>query len=322
MEYVLKVSLCVGTLLSTGVELSLPVRLVSFLSLDPYINSVLDPTSEHEHRSGDTSRLDKDSRASYSEHDLADNLSAVEDESDPDDVSINEKAFDEDSNYNSDELATVFGEDCSMADVPEEIVRGAVASARVDQAYEERAPRFADLYYACLRDNQVARESTSTISASSTSNEPNNFKCRSGLTNELDLEAGTDQNGDHTMSGTAACRGRPKSGPANSSFAFRVEDKLRAMQKNASYSSASSSNTSFSEAPVDELSTEKASDPQRTSDMIFTSCAAYRDLPSSDKTVELASSRDLKVCTNEIRGRSGLVKSKIQELEKRFSAAG
>ena len=322
MEYVLKVSLCVGTLLSTDVQVSLPVRLVGFLSLDPYINSVLDPASEHENRSGVTRQPDKDSKASYSEHNRADNLSTVEDESDPDDVSINETAFDEESDYNSDEVETVFGEDYLMADVPEEIVRGAVASACSDQVYGERAPRFADLYYACLRENQVAREATSTISASNTSNEPNNLKCRSGSTNELDLEAGTDQNSDHTIIGITACQGRPNSGPANSSFALRVEDKLRAMQKNASCSSASSSNTSFSETPVDELSTEKASDPQRTSDVIFTSCVAYRNLPSGDKTVEFASSRDLKVCKNEIRGRSGLVKSKIQELEKRFSAAG
>lgn len=322
MEYVLKVSLCVGTLLSTDVQLSLPIRLVSFLSLDPYINSVLDPASEHERHSGVTSQLDKDSRASYSEHDRPDNLPTVEDELDPDDVSVNETAFDEDSDYNSDEFETVFGEDYLMADVPKEIVRGAVASARVDQVYGECAPRFADLYYACLRENQVAREATLTISASSTLNESNNFKRRSDSTNGLDLEAGIDQNGNHTIIGTTACRGHPNSGQANSAFALRVEDKLRAMQKNASYSSASSSNTSFSEDPVDELSTEKASDPQRTSDMIYTSCVAYRDLPSGDKTVESTSSRDLKVCTNEIRGRSGLVKSKIQELEKRFSAAG
>ena len=157
MEYVLKVSLCVGTLLSTDVQLSLPVRLVSFLSLDPYINYVLDPASKHEHRSADTSQLDKDSRASYSEQDRADYLSAVEDELDPDDISINETAFDKDSDYG---FETVSEDDSSMADVPEEVVRRAVTSVCLDQVYGERAPRFADLYYACLRENQVAREAT------------------------------------------------------------------------------------------------------------------------------------------------------------------
>jgi len=300
------------------VQLSLPVRLVNFLSLDPYINSVLNPSSKYEHRSEDASQLDKDSRASYLEQDEADGL-PIGDEPDFGDVSIDEAAFDRDSDYDSEELESVFPEDSSMVDEPEEFVRRAVTSARIDQIYGGHAPRFADLYYACLQDSQATREASTTSSTSSSSSiEPR--ETRSGPADGLEsnLRASTDtQDNDHNI-GTVNMTRRscPNSGQAISSFALRVEDKLRAVQKNASVPSTSAS---FSEAPVDELSSKMTSDQERASDI---TAACRSDLPSVDKAVKTASSCDLITSKNEINGRSGLVRSKIQELEKRFSAAG
>lgn len=325
VEYVLKVSLCAGTLLSADVQLTLPVRLVNFLSLDPYISTLLNPSSKYEHRSEGASQLDKDSRASCFGHDEADDL-PIEDELDSGDVSIDETAFDRDSDYDSEELESVFPEDSSMVDEPEEFVRRAVTSARIDRIYGGHAPRFADLYYACLQDNQAAREASTTSSMSSSSSieqretgsYQHHFKRRSGLPNghESDLPANID---DHGSTVNMNCRGRPNSGQAVSAFALRVEDKLRAVQKNASASSASSTRSSFSEASVDEMASKMTSDQQRTSDITI----AYRpDLPPVDKAVKTASSCDLPISKNENNRRSGLVKSKIQELEKRFNAAG
>ncbi|KAK2461542.1 hypothetical protein APHAL10511_006005 [Amanita phalloides] len=312
VEYILKVSLSTGALLSSDVQVSLPIRLVNFLSLDPYINYMLNPTLKH-----GAPHPTQGSTISISPEDELGHRSASMDKS---------ATLDDDSDLEED-LDTVLPGDSPMADMPEEVVRRAIASARIDQTYGGRAPRFADLYYACLQDDQTITEVVdmskrpSIERAERFSNEQLDMGSRSRSDTLDGLELKISRSG-KDIGHTSVKRTRTTSetncdhaDQAMSSFAHRVEDKLRATYKTKSRSSASSSNASRCESPVDELISEMA-DLEKTSNK----SAVSKDLPTRDNAMEATGLRQTKMCQTEIRAKSGLVKSKIQELEKRFSA--
>jgi hypothetical protein len=186
VEYILKVTLSAGTLLTTDIEVSLPVRLVNFLSLDPHIDSVIDPTLQ---QSGSLSERRQSYQASYGSKVLGleqtGNGEATPPSNESSTIDLEESiseasAVTPQSDNDTEVLGTVLLDDFLTADITNEALDQATARARVDQVYAERAPRFADLYYACLLDDRQTAEKEEEEEELS-SNE-SNFECESCFT--------------------------------------------------------------------------------------------------------------------------------------------
>ncbi|KAF8627248.1 hypothetical protein AX15_004455 [Amanita polypyramis BW_CC] len=343
VEYILKVSLCVGTLLSSDMQVSLPIRLVNFLSVDPYINSVLDPASRNNSVCGETSHSyapDTDARALHGVQGSSCNPPLGSDDPESQGTSIDgtvilDDGDDDDDNY-SEYLDSILLGDSSRADGSEEVLQRTVTSARIDQTYGERAPRFSDLYYLCVQEKRAAGEGLEPENQPNVTREEtlsseyddDNFKSCLDRVSEFKSSLGTSKRVQN--SGTKET-GIPETarpdyqnieipGQLVSSFALRVEEKLQAAQRDASRPTVCSIETTCSGAlSVDGLLSEVASDSQKTTDKhVF--YKAYKDLQTDDELKESATQDQVQLRQSEVCGKAGSVKSKILELEKRLAA--
>ncbi|KAF8167616.1 hypothetical protein B0H34DRAFT_792324 [Crassisporium funariophilum] len=140
--YTIRVTISAGTLLSTDVNLSLPVQIVNFLSIDPPPTSPEMPLTRHGRPlSAHENLISGSDFVAQSDKSFTEGECPVtEDHGHREDLIMDTE--------DHDELGTL-----SFHDDTDEVVQFAVASASADADYADHAPRFADLYYSSLQEN-------------------------------------------------------------------------------------------------------------------------------------------------------------------------
>ncbi|KAF8641013.1 hypothetical protein AX17_000658 [Amanita inopinata Kibby_2008] len=379
VEYILKVIVCAGPLVTAAVQVSLPVHLVSFVSLDPPITSA----PEHSVR---TTNLDKETCRPPMVHNMTDirtsYFDGIEnsagtifplgyqcaDESETSTVECiaHRFTFERDLHPNDPEaidfVADAAGSDSGLSrsfsmvdDDADEVVQRAITSASLDLSHATRATRFSDLYDSPILD---AHDTKGTLQSPKLLD---NVQEEPSLTDqEKTVESLCPYNGSSAVQETtirnpdniwqtkvmdeinnvptAYCsQGKGKDGrPAASSFAIRVQDKLRAARGSSS-TLVPQTNAMTSGGVTSELYSEGTS---TTFEVLGTGSCDRRN-PSPSPTIgsltefitnqavddKLGTGTDM-MTKNQFRYNSakryqeglenlGLVKLKVQELEER-----
>ncbi|PPQ67153.1 hypothetical protein CVT25_005754, partial [Psilocybe cyanescens] len=136
VSYTLRATISPGSFLSTNVNVSIPLEIINFLSIDPPPRIVIELDAKH-------ATTKEWQRATLSV--AGDGLPEANDENESTEFEDNHI-----SECDSDGLGSL-----SVHDDTDEVVKHVVSSAKID---EDDAPRFADLYYS-LREESPRRES-------------------------------------------------------------------------------------------------------------------------------------------------------------------
>ncbi|KAL0951567.1 hypothetical protein HGRIS_008249 [Hohenbuehelia grisea] len=248
VAYTLRISLNAGAL-TTDVSVTLPIRIISFLSLDPppSFPSALDEYTDMEERNHDfRSQSSGTSDPSFHE-DARQDVNGVDrqrirsdhltlnppDELGPKDCPVDHSSEEEEDDENDQDCDA---DDTDIQDDCDDLVQHAINSARIDTMYGTNAARFSDLYYSSTSGLEPSqRVSTQVPDANveqglpdaSKSVADHDFMSQPGEVDDLHDKPPT------TLTADARPR-RPRElngprGPSN--FAARVQEKIQAMAR-------------------------------------------------------------------------------------------
>ncbi len=247
-EYMLRVSVSAGPL-GSDVHVKLPIKIINFLSIDPPPTYPL-PTGDGP---VDTQRPIYDSNKRNSN--ALDSLDEYEDEVYSDDhsdyVPSDEAAMDSNDPYDgissNERLTTAATQDdrlqggnLSIYDDTDEVVQHAITSASIDSRYAEHGNRFADLYYTSMQEDLNA-----------------------AVLQPLEEEAMDPYS---ATPRPPAEEPKPELAKGPSSFAQRVEEKLRAAGAEGRLNRL---DTSLCDEPLEPAESEPATEDPSTRDSYF-----------------------------------------------------
>ncbi|KAK0505670.1 hypothetical protein EDD18DRAFT_1325176 [Armillaria luteobubalina] len=247
-EYSLRVSVSAGPL-GSDVHVKLPIKIINFLCIDPPpayplptrddpidVQRPISDSSERNSNALDTLDEYEDEVYSDDHSDYVPSDEASMDSSDPyDGISSNE--YSTSAATQDDRL---HGGNLSICDDTDEVVQHAITSASIDSKYAEHGNRFADLYYASMQENL-------------------NAPVLQSLEEEaMDPYSATPRPPAEEL--------KPELVKGSSSFAQRVEEKLRAAGAEGRLNRL---DTSFCDEPLEPAESGSATEDSSTRDSCF-----------------------------------------------------